>query len=143
MKALEAAAEQLAQWSKAAQMRTKRLDVLLDAHDLLAAIEAIQSWGYFSSMIGLDEGDYLAILYIFASGDSVLCLKVQLPRENPHIASIYRLIPASLLQERELQEMFGIVVDDIPDSARLLLPEDWPDELYPLRKDVLLDQGGA
>ena len=34
----------------------------------------------------------------------------------------------------ELIEMFGFVIEDTPDPARLLLPDDWPDGVYPLRK---------
>jgi Ni,Fe-hydrogenase III component G len=31
--------------------------------------------------------------------------------------------------------MFGITVENIPDPRRLVLPDDWPDGQYPLRKD--------
>jgi Ni,Fe-hydrogenase III component G len=43
-------------------------------------------------------------------------------------------VPTATLYERELQEMFGFVVAGTPDSGRLLLPDDWPDCVYPLRK---------
>jgi Ni,Fe-hydrogenase III component G len=31
--------------------------------------------------------------------------------------------------------MFGIIVENIPDSRSLLLPDGWPQGAYPLRKD--------
>ena len=45
------------------------------------------------------------------------------------------VIPGAVLYEREIQEMFGIVVEGIPDGRRLNLPDDWPDGVFPLRKD--------
>ena len=37
--------------------------------------------------------------------------------------------------ERELSEMFGVTVVGIPNPERLYLPDDWPEGVYPLRKD--------
>jgi Ni,Fe-hydrogenase III component G len=31
--------------------------------------------------------------------------------------------------------MFGIIVENIPDPRPLVLPDDWPAENFPLRKD--------
>jgi hydrogenase-4 component G len=138
MTKIEAAQAALAQWAKSMTERENRLDVQIEANDLLQAVESLKGWGYFSAIIGLDEGDVLAVLYVFCAGDKVLCLKLVLARENPHLPSLYPILPATLLQERELQEMFGIVIDGIPDNSRLLLPDEWPGEVYPLRKDALL-----
>lgn len=33
--------------------------------------------------------------------------------------------------------MYGLVPVGLPDERRLVLPDDWPDELYPLRKDSM------
>ena len=45
------------------------------------------------------------------------------------------MIPGAILYERELQDMFGLVVENIPDPRPLLLADDWPAGEYPLRKD--------
>ena len=37
-------------------------------------------------------------------------------------------------------EMFGVVVDGTPNPSRLFLPDDWPDGVYPLRKDAVLER---
>jgi Ni,Fe-hydrogenase III component G len=41
--------------------------------------------------------------------------------------------------ERELAEMFGILVFGIPNSYALYLPDDWEQGVYPLRKDARLE----
>ena len=60
---------------------------------------------------------------------------VELPRNKPEIETICDWIPGALITEREKQEMLGIKVIGIPDSRRLFLPEDFPNNVYPWRKD--------
>jgi NADH:ubiquinone oxidoreductase subunit C len=84
----------------------------------------------------LMEQDSFLVLYQFCQGSSVISLRIHPPNlENAEIPSICGLIPSATLYERELIEMFGIRVTNTPDTSRFLLPEDWPDGVYPLRKD--------
>ena len=62
-----------------------------------------------------------------------LRLRVQVPDENPSIASLFDVHPGTEALEREVFDMFGITFDGHPDLTRILLPEDW--EGHPLRKD--------
>jgi Ni,Fe-hydrogenase III component G len=80
----------------------------------------------------------LEVLYHFCSKAAVITLRVSLPRENPVVPSIYKLIPACSLFERELMEMFGVVCEGTPDPRRLFLSDDWPQGKYPLRKDYIV-----
>jgi Ni,Fe-hydrogenase III component G len=137
MSKLEQAEALVELWVKEKQESPKRLTLLIEAEDLLAAVETVKDWGYFAALIGLDEGANLAALYLFCAGDEVLGLKVTLPRENPSLASISPIVPAAILQERELEELFGIRVEGL-NGEHLLLPDDWPAGLYPLRKDAVL-----
>lgn len=80
-------------------------------------------------------GDSFLVLYHFCEGAAVLNLRVHPPSlEDASVPSICGMIPSATLYERELMEMFGIPVEGTPNTARFLLPEDWPDETYPLRK---------
>jgi NADH-quinone oxidoreductase subunit C len=62
-----------------------------------------------------------------------LRLKVPLPGEDAHVATISALCPGANWLEREVFDLFGIIFDGHPDLRRVLMPEDW--EGYPLRKD--------
>ena len=46
-------------------------------------------------------------------------------------------VPAAIWYEREVRDMFGLQPVGLPDERRLVLPDDWPDDLYPLRKDTM------
>jgi Ni,Fe-hydrogenase III component G len=90
---------------------------------------------YLATISGVDKGDNFEIVYHFANHAACINLRTQTPRGAPHIPSICPEIPGAVLYERELQDMFGLVVDGIPDPRPLVLPDDWPADNFPLRKD--------
>ncbi len=84
---------------------------------------------------GKQEGSFL-VLYHFCKGNAVLTLRIHPPSmEDAEVPSICEIIPSATLYERELIEMFGIQVTGTPDTSHFLLPDDWPDGVYPLRKE--------
>lgn len=54
----------------------------------------------------------------------------------PAVRSITPQVPAAAWAERELYDLLGVVPEGHPDLRRLTLADDWPDGVYPLRKDV-------
>jgi Ni,Fe-hydrogenase III component G len=118
-----------------------RLDVTIAASHLYPAVAALvdSHWGYLAAITGLDLGPEvgtLEVLYHFAAGPAVCTLRVKAPREKASMPSICHIVPSASLYERELSEMLGVTVRDTPDASRLFLPDDWPDGLFPLRKDA-------
>ena len=118
-------------------------DIQVGADKLLETILHLRQKGWLtlSAITGLDPGSEsgtLEALYHFCRGGDVQTLRVQLPRLSPHIPSVCGLMPSASIFERELAELFGVTVDETPDTRRLLLPDDWPEGVYPLRKDALL-----
>jgi NADH-quinone oxidoreductase subunit C len=60
-------------------------------------------------------------------------LRIQVPADDPTVASIVDLHPGADALEREVFDMFGILFEGHPDLTRILMPEDW--DGHPLRKD--------
>ena len=79
----------------------------------------------------------IEILYHFTIEDLnlLVSLRVTLPKEKPEIDSLATSFKAANWIEREMNEMLGITFKGHPDMRRLLLPEDWPEGVYPLRAD--------
>jgi Ni,Fe-hydrogenase III component G len=133
-----------------------RVDVVVKRENLRAAVKALMDarWGYLITITGLDlpwpkpkagapdpatpaggpMEDKLEALYHFTEGPVVATLRVTVPYADPRIPSICQTVPTATLYERELQEMFGFVIEETPVPDRLVLPDDWPDGVYPLRK---------
>ena len=119
-----------------------RLDAFLSVDRLLEGVQIMVGAGgwHLSAMTGMDipqnettEGA-IEVLYHFCQGPAVVTLRVQAPYGLPEIPSICSILPSATLYERELIEMFGLIIEETPDRSRLLLPDDWPDWVYPLRK---------
>jgi NADH-quinone oxidoreductase subunit C len=69
------------------------------------------------------------------SGRHQTVLKVDLPRDNPKIATVENIWKVANWFEREIFDLFGVIFEGHSDLRRILLPEDW--EGYPLRKDYI------
>jgi len=116
----------------------RRIFLKVDHKDLVPAVEVLKNslgYAYLATISGLDNGENFEIIYHFGKPSSQLNLRILIPKAHPHVESICAVIPGAILYERELQDMFGLVVDRIPDPRRLVLPDDWPEGNYPLRKD--------
>ena len=64
-----------------------------------------------------------------------IVLKVDLPRDNPKIATVENIWKVANWFEREAYDLFGVIFEGHSDLRRIMLPEDWTG--YPLRKDYV------
>jgi ech hydrogenase subunit E len=122
-----------------------RVEVVLDGTDLLAAVGALHDsrWGHLTSITGLDPGaetGQIEILYHFRRGAAVAGLRVRADRDSASVPSICGIIPSASFMERETSELFGVEVVGMPPHGRLFLSDDWPEGVYPLRKDFQPEQ---
>jgi membrane-bound hydrogenase subunit beta len=116
----------------------RRVFVRVAPADLVAAATLLRDrldCRHLSTISGVDKGETFEILYHFASPAANINLRTEIPKAAPRIESITPVIPGAILYERELQDMFGMVIEHIPDARPLVLPDDWPAGNYPLRKD--------
>jgi NADH:ubiquinone oxidoreductase subunit C len=131
-----------------------RVDVVIDAANIKAATKIILRdghWGYLSAITAMDVPEYaidevskerkpipdhghLEVLYHFCRGAAVATLRVSLPYSDPSIDTICDILSSATLYEREAAELLGITFRGTPNTDRLVLPENWPDGVYPLRK---------
>ncbi len=116
----------------------RRIFVKVAPGDLVAAATLLRDkydCAYLATVSGLDKGETFEILYHFASPAANINVRTEIPKASPHLPTICPVIPGAILYERELQDMFGMVVDGIPDPRPLVLPDGWPEGSHPLRKD--------
>jgi formate hydrogenlyase subunit 5 len=90
---------------------------------------------HLSTIVGEDRRETFQVNYILA-GEVVVTVCVPLDHAKPEVPSLAPVIEGALVYEREIHDLFGIVPVGHPSLRRQILPEDWPEGLFPLRKDV-------
>ncbi|MCS7131720.1 MAG: NADH-quinone oxidoreductase subunit C [Hadesarchaea archaeon] len=115
----------------------RRIFATTDVSRYRQALRALKDQGIsrLSNITGVDLGDGIEVIYHVDCRDTVLNLKLRLPRESPTIRTVTDIFPGAVLYERDLMEMLGVRVEHHPDPRRLFLPDDWPAGEYPLRKE--------
>ena len=85
----------------------------------------------------LHPASCIEILYHFVIEEINLLISfmVKLDKSDLRIDSLVPVFEAANWIEREIHEMLGVDFKGHPDLRRLLLPDDWPECVYPLRKD--------
>lgn len=68
--------------------------------------------------------------------DRFICCRTSAPESDPVFESITPDLPSAGWSEREFMDMLGMKFTNHPKPKKLVLSDDWPEGIYPLRKDV-------
>ena len=118
--------------------RERRMFCRVATADLVPVVSFLKdrfAFTHITTISSLDLGDQLEALYHLSDARTMLTVRSQVPKQEPVIPTLTPVLPGAVLYERELQDLMGFRVKDHPDPRRFNLPEDWPDGVYPLRKD--------
>jgi Ni,Fe-hydrogenase III large subunit/Ni,Fe-hydrogenase III component G len=119
-----------------------RLFVDVDRRALRPAAKAlIELGGRYMVGVGWDEiarNGTLGLIHIFAfdTDHFAVVLRTSAPAADPTFESITPDIPSAGWTEREYQDLLGMKFTGHPKPKRLVLADDWPAGIYPLRKEV-------
>lgn len=86
----------------------------------------------------IDCEQYFEILYHYSYDQTGCVINVKCfirDHENPQVESIVPVITGAEWIEREMHDLEGIEFKNHPCMERLILADDWPEGVYPLRKD--------
>ncbi len=103
--------------------------------------------GWLSTVVGSDErslNGHFAIYYVLSvegnadtNEKTYVVIRALIPPHQPEFPAVSPRVPAAVWYEREVRDMFGIQPIGMQDKRRLVLPDDWPADLHPLRKDAM------
>jgi membrane-bound hydrogenase subunit beta len=119
--------------------RARRIFFQLDCEQLNDVFDYIVKELQFSSLCtitGLDEGETLGIIYHIAGANGiVLNVKISISKIHPVLRTVTFYFPNAEIYERELMDLLGVQIDSLAPGSRYPLPDDWPQDEFPLRKD--------
>ena len=123
---------------------TVRFDV--EPHAVRRAAEVLghEVGARFLVTVGMDErplGRGYAIVHLFSLDPAHLFIAAycSVDPADAKLPSITPVIPAAAWAEREFRDVIGVEPEGHPDPRRLVVPDDWPADAYPLRRDVRYD----
>ena len=93
-----------------------------------------EGFGHLAGITALEKNDAFELLYHLSMEGTLLTVRVNLPLDDDVAPTITDIIPGALLYEREVHDLFGIKFEGHPNMEPLILPDDWPKEVHPLRK---------
>jgi len=109
--------------------------------NVIKHLMVLQEYPHLAVTSGSDMGKTIELIYHFSiyygnrNQEVSLNIAVEVPKSNPTIETVSDLIPGAVITEREKQEMLGVKIKGIPDNRRVFLPDDFPEGVYPWRKD--------
>jgi len=119
----------------------RRIYLNVDPADIVEVTRVIHRdlGARFCIASGMEMEHGFEILYHFAfeseSLEGVLVtFRVRLDKTKPEVDSVTPGVPAAMWIEREMHELLGIEFRNHPDMRPLLLAEDWPPDVFPLRR---------
>jgi Ni,Fe-hydrogenase III component G len=124
----------------------RRMFVTVAVGDLAETWQVVRNkigFTHLSTITGRDTGTQVQLLYHFAAPGVVLTVKTNLDREKPSAPTITGVYPGGIMYERELHDILGVDFPGHPDLRTLVLPDDWPEGVRPMRKDWQYDRKGG
>jgi len=122
--------------------RDKRIYLLCESEDAYDVNKFLfeEVGARFCIVTGLDAETCFEVIYHYSYDQTGCVINIKAfvrDREKPSIESITSILPAAEWIEREIHDVLGINFANHPNLRRLILSDDWPEGVYPLRKEVV------
>jgi len=93
--------------------------------------------GRLATASGVDCRDWIEVLYHYCFDPLNVTVTVRAKAYKPEcvLDSVAQVFPGASFIEREMNDLLGVTFRNHPDPRRLILADDWPEGVYPLRRD--------
>ncbi len=105
-------------------------------YEVLKAMIAADEKTGITAITGIDLGANLGVYYHIHTSKPFITIKAEVPKENPKIKTVVDIHPGALFHELEVTDLVGVQFEGNEFHGHFVLSENWPDGVYPLRKDV-------
>jgi Ni,Fe-hydrogenase III large subunit/Ni,Fe-hydrogenase III component G len=113
-----------------------KVDKVKDISNEIVALGGRYLVGIGHDNIARDGNIGMIHTFGFDKENSILLLRTAVPGSNPVMDSITNDIPGAGWSEREFIDLLGMKFTGHPKPKKLVTADDWPTDIYPLRKEV-------
>ncbi len=117
----------------------RRIYITVDKKDVPAVCRFMfeDRGGRLATVSGIDTRSGIELLYhfMFPKDHQMITVKTKVKKPSPEIESIGVFLPAAIWIEREIFDILGVVFTNHPDPRRLIMADNWPEGVYPFRRD--------
>ena len=104
--------------------------------EVLGYLNSQMGFTSLCTVTGLDVGENYQLIYHLSDEQGVVfSLKENAPKADPVFDTATNIYQGGMLYELEARNLLGLTIKDVPDDIRYPLPDGWPEEQYPLRKN--------
>ncbi len=96
-------------------------------------------FNHVQAMTGLDAGKFIEVMLHLGRGITIT-VRTRIEKDRSVLSTITDLVPGASLHEREIHDLLGVVFEGHPNLTRVIVPEGWPENVYPLRKEYHPEQ---
>jgi Ni,Fe-hydrogenase III large subunit/Ni,Fe-hydrogenase III component G len=104
--------------------------------DVFKVLVEADEYTAVSAITGIDLGTNIGVFYHVRTSNAFFTIQAEVPKDNATIQTVNDIAPSAGLHELEVTDLFGVKIDGNPLAGHFVLPETWPEGIYPLRKDV-------
>jgi len=106
-------------------------------HSLAVNRYLYEHGGRLATASGVDCRDWIEVCYhyCFDQLNVIVTVKARAYKPACELDSVASFLPGANFVEREIMDLLGVKFVGHPDPRRLILADDWPEGVYPLRKD--------
>lgn len=118
--------------------KERRINLSLKKGCLREAVAGLKDEGFhhLSAITGYDSAEFIELLYHLDRGGLVATIRVKLAHDSLQVHTVTDIIPGACFYEAEVHELLGVEFIDSLGPTRLVLPDNWPLDSFPLRKKV-------
>jgi len=118
--------------------RARSVFVTVKAEDYKDSIRKIvEKFGitHISTMTGADSGQTIDVMPHLSHAGMKITFKAAVPKTAAEIDTLTDMLPGAVMYEREVHDLLGVNFKGHPNLAKLVISDDWPSDVYPLRKE--------
>ena len=100
--------------------------------DACLGVASLPGFYHLTTITAVDVWEDIELTYHFWRDRSFVSVRTKVSKGHPEIQSISGSLPSAVLYEAEIRDLFGVTFVGNPYTGkRLLLPDDYPEDLPP------------